>query len=503
MNTTPHRLFFIALTGLVFIHVAVRAQLVTNISAAITISSGAQVTVKGDFVNAAGATISNSGTVDLSGDWINNSGNDVFGLSSGTVILNGASQAIAGSNTTVFNNLTLLGGGIKSLQINTITGGGNGTPAGILDIGTSVIDLQSKNLFISNPSPAAITFSTGIIVSEDADNSSTVQWNIRTTTGNHIIPFGTTGGIQLPLHINLAAGDIGTVTASTYPTAPDNTPLPVTPTMVTHVRDLAGNDNSANTVDRFWQIDKTGLTGTASIRFTFAPSESPANGNLNIVAQRWDAPNLAWQAPLPGQSNPSTNSVLVNNVTASGPWALALLSSPLPITLLNFDARLNKKNKVDLWWTTSSEINNDYFTVEKSRDGMNFEAIAIVDGAGNSTTYLDYAATDDHPYPGINYYRLRQTDFDGHFSFSEIKAVTLDGKTGFDIVLFPNPAQSVLNIMAQEGPYSFVILDATGRRVMEATDQRRVNIQRLSPGVYTLVLYAGENISRKQFTKSE
>src|SRR5258708_2371962 len=81
------------------------AQLMTNNTVAITITGGAQLTVKGDIQNNAGTTIGNSGTIDLNGNWINNSGSSVFGTSAGTVLMNGANQNIDGSNSTVFNKI--------------------------------------------------------------------------------------------------------------------------------------------------------------------------------------------------------------------------------------------------------------------------------------------------------------------------------------------------------------------------------------------------------------
>jgi hypothetical protein len=97
-------------------------------------------------------------------------------------------------------------------------------------------------------------------------------------------------------------------------------------------------------------------------------------------------------------------------------------SSPLPIQLLSFNAIKNNQ-QVDCKWSTAIEFNNDYFTIERSDDAFNFYPIAITDGAGNSNTILNYQFTDYNPLNGINYYRLRQTDFDGHSTLSEIKSV--------------------------------------------------------------------------------
>ncbi len=94
----------------------------------------------------------------------------------------------------------------------------------------------------------------------------------------------------------------------------------------------------------------------------------------------------------------------------------------LPIELLAFNG-ISKNNKVTLSWTTATETNNNYFTIEKSTDCITFYPIGDVEGKGNKTTVSDYLYVDDGACPGINYYRLKQTDFDGVFSYSSIIAV--------------------------------------------------------------------------------
>lgn len=96
----------------------------------------------------------------------------------------------------------------------------------------------------------------------------------------------------------------------------------------------------------------------------------------------------------------------------------------LPIGLIDFSASLNEET-VQLDWQTTSEINNDYFTVERSIDGIEWEVVNLTNGAGNSSSILTYQSLDYNPYPRITYYRLKQTDFDGAFSYSGIQAVNM------------------------------------------------------------------------------
>ena len=95
----------------------------------------------------------------------------------------------------------------------------------------------------------------------------------------------------------------------------------------------------------------------------------------------------------------------------------------LPITLGSFTARLNESGFVDINWTTFSEVNNDFFTIEKSQDGYSFQEHKQVKGAGNSKVPINYSETDKIPFKGISYYRLKQTDFDGKYAYSPIIAI--------------------------------------------------------------------------------
>lgn len=105
----------------------------------------------------------------------------------------------------------------------------------------------------------------------------------------------------------------------------------------------------------------------------------------------------------------------------------------LPITLGDFRAKLNESGFVDLSWTTFSEINNDFFTIEKSKNGFSFQQLRQIKGAGNSTVPLNYYEVDDNPHEGISYYRLKQTDFDGKYSYSPIVAIDNNKTNSFGI----------------------------------------------------------------------
>ncbi len=128
------------------------------------------------------------------------------------------------------------------------------------------------------------------------------------------------------------------------------------------------------------------------------------------------------------------------NLSAIGNYDVFLvkLGQPnlLPLDLLSFSAGLNGK-VVDLHWVTASETNNDYFNVERSADGIYWETVTTADGAGNSAIELHYASSDLKPFSGVSYYRLKQTDFDGHYSYSDMEAIHL--LQAEDLIIYPNP----------------------------------------------------------------
>jgi hypothetical protein len=111
----------------------------------------------------------------------------------------------------------------------------------------------------------------------------------------------------------------------------------------------------------------------------------------------------------------------------------------LPIELVEFNAVLHQ-TRVDVTWVTASEINNNYFTVERSGEGNAWENIALVEGAGTSNQYISYANCDYTPLSGTSYYRLKQTDYDGNSSYSQIAVVNNNSVSDAAVTLFPNPA---------------------------------------------------------------
>ncbi|HLP12938.1 MAG TPA: T9SS type A sorting domain-containing protein [Flavobacteriales bacterium] len=446
---------------IILLPIPLSAQMTNNGN--IQFHSGASVAVKGDFTN--NGTLTDDGTM---------------------VYFNGAAcQTVGGTSVITFKNITLNNTAGLTLQ-NSIT------VSNSLALTSGLMSLGSNTLTISNSATTAITRTTGCIVSEQTNNTGKIKWNMGTTTGAHIFPFSNAAGTYIPFILDLTSGNIGAVTVSTYPTAANNTPYPVTPTAVTHVNDAFGVDNSGNTVNRFWQIDKDGAGGVATLTFNATPAE--VGTLLSLQAQRWNDVTAGWDLPITGQTSLAYGAV-VPGVTTFSPWTLSGNLSTLPIQLLAFNVALNDNEEVDLAWTTLSEINNDYFTIEKTVDLENFETVAVLEAAGSTNQTKHYYSKDVTPFAGISYYRLKQTDFDGNSSYSDLVAVELK-KSGTALSVYPNPATDVFTVLVtanNDAVIAVKVFDASGKCVFVQDaaledNQARMRIEaNLAKGIYTVV----------------
>lgn len=175
----------------------------------------------------------------------------------------------------------------------------------------------------------------------------------------------------------------------------------------------------------------------------------------------------------------------------SDEMAASTLCSVLPVELLYFN--ISQENKtVSLNWSTASEINNDYFTIERSENGHDWHDIQKVDGAGNSSSLVSYSAVDKHPYMGLSYYRLKQTDFDGKFEYSHVRSVNIELTDHSQIEMYPNPTNNNITIVGNENELEDIIICNTlGQNVTLLTQQIEnnktkviIDLTKLSSGIY-------------------
>lgn len=169
----------------------------------------------------------------------------------------------------------------------------------------------------------------------------------------------------------------------------------------------------------------------------------------------------------------------------------------LPVTLIDFTA-MKEKAMVLVQWHTSLELNSDRFEVQHSTDGIGFNKIGSVKAAGNSSTQKDYSFLHATPVKGMNYYRLKQYDLDGHAVVYYIRAVKFDGNEVQDIYIYPNPVtQGTINVQLtaiEKGTYMVSLYNNAGEKITEQSisysgNGAPVNISLpkvLAAGAYTL-----------------
>jgi hypothetical protein len=169
---------------------------------------------------------------------------------------------------------------------------------------------------------------------------------------------------------------------------------------------------------------------------------------------------------------------------------------PMPIELTSFTAH-NKGTGVSLDWSTSQELNNDYFDIEKSVNASDWTVVTRVKGAGNSQTVKNYNAFDANPVSGINYYRLKQVDFDGKSKYSKTVSIKVDGpKTAISVLT--NPFYNTLSVTfnsATSQAVSARLMDITGKlvaaenwSVTSGNVRKDLSAGALNPGMYILTI---------------
>lgn len=181
----------------------------------------------------------------------------------------------------------------------------------------------------------------------------------------------------------------------------------------------------------------------------------------------------------------------------------------LPIELVSFHA-VAVGNTVELKWQTETELNNDYFTIERSSDGETFTGIEIVQGAGNSSQHRNYETVDLNPLAGTSYYRLKQTDYNGAFTYSDVVSVTINKSDLFTIS--PNPVSDsriTLQLNKEEitGDAQWVfITDMSGKTVFTQNLQNEGSLSHaltlpgeLSAGIYVLTVKCLNSTLQKKF----
>ena len=405
-------------------------------------------------------------------------------------------QNLSGSGTFNLNNLTVnnVFSPLPKLILNKDV-----NVTGVLTLTSGITYTTATNILALSSTSSATSGS----------SSSFVDGPIK-KTGNSAFIFPVGSGT---VWARIAIGAPGVVTdafTATYHFYPYASPLPVTAPLsyVSYVE--------------HWILDRT--TGTSNVAVTLY-WESGTRSGINTFSSDLRVDHYTTANTWVDEGSVLTGAVAAGTVTSAAavtsfsPFTFASLTpswltNPLPIELLNFNANVCN-NDVCLDWTTATETNNDYFTVERSQDGVNFTQLGIVDGAGTSTSVRNYSLVDNFPYSGVSYYRLKQTDNNGASTYSNIEMVNFTPEADFSFNVFPNPnngdniniainaskGQEVLVVVyAMTGKESYskvIVINDNGDKVFAIDPSGK-----LAPGIYMITATSQESIySKKMIVK--
>lgn len=214
------------------------------------------------------------------------------------------------------------------------------------------------------------------------------------------------------------------------------------------------------------------------------------------------APPVGLRAPIPTLVVADPADAIPSTIESEGSNILALI---LPVKLTSFKAK-KQDNFSSLTWETSSEINNDFFDVERSSNSVDFVSIGRVQGNGTTNATQNYDFLDRNPLSGKNYYRLKQVDYNGAYEYSDIESVDFsEGRGGIQV--FPNPTADFITIALDRKYEKIKVLNNLGQlvEIISSTEmgnnQIKVNVSDYTPGIYFIEAKVGTEILNKQFVK--
>lgn len=430
----------------------------------------------------------------------------------GTVTIDGnGTQTISGSSTRIPN--------IRKLVMNT-TASGSLTLNVPLDISSS-LTMTSGNIIATSTNSITLTDET--VTSNIGNANSFINgpcyYNVTSNALNNLtFPVG-----KGPKWRPVILGERNSVATSiTYKAEVINTSARSLGYTLPATVDTVSDFN-------YWDVDRTltstgaalptqSLTGTQSITLYYIDGDQVKDpSNLRIVKNTSAAPTTWIDIGGAGSGAPAGFITSTSSPSAFTNYSRFTLGdaigggNPLPIELLSFTATKNK-NTVDVKWETATEINNDYYLVEKSKNGADFETLGRVKGAGNSLSKLNYSIVDDKPFDGLSYYRLKQVDFNDTYTYSKIESVDFNNTKDFSFDVFPNPNKGTNFNIALEGVKNneeilVVIYNVTGKesfsKVLTANENESsvfvINpTHTLSSGVYIITATSNQTIYRKK-----
>jgi formylmethanofuran dehydrogenase subunit C len=295
--------------------------------------------------------------------------------------------------------------------------------------------------------------------------------------GNDVFIFPTgKGGVYSPLHIS-APGIVTDAFTAEYFLADANGAG-----YSTAIREVSLTDIS--TCD-YWILDR--ISGTSAVNVTLTWNQAAGCygfSNPSILAvTRWDGAQWVNEGSTGYSTSGTFGTVISGSIASFSPLAIASVSAPLPVELVSFSASWNA-GVVELNWKTSSELNNDFFSIERSENGIEFDVINIVEGAGTTTESREYLYVDDAPLSGRSYYRLKQTDFDGSFTYSSVVSVWNPRETD-EWIVYPNPVTNKAFVTFNKKVYA-TVYNVLNQPLKQIVNTEQLSVDDLPSGVYLI-----------------
>lgn len=419
-------------------------------------------------INKTGGQVNLQSDVDMSGYFYTINGTSIFNTNQHYVKVGG-----------IFNNFNG-----NSTYTNTGTAGTlefNGTGPQFYNQGASQLDL---NFVVMNNSGSGVTLSSDMFIKSSTGTLTLTNGIISTGSNRVDVANGTatsvstgntnsyiSGNLYRTLSGSAGSYDFPLGTSSSYQRA--NITF-TTATTIPRIQSRFDSWPSGPNTQGGTECSTTyNLPSQNNGYWTLTASANPTSGTYNCTLYPTGATNTAgangWTVEkssvvggpwiLNGTCAASTVAV-VNRTGMNGfsVFGVAQATNPLPIELLSFTGHSEGEQNL-LEWVTATELNNDYFTVERSVDGILYEEVGRTPGAGNSNMELSYMMYDPYPYYPLTYYRLKQTDYNGEYSYSPMISISNQNEGGVEFGgVYPNPSEGIFNVkMYSSGNYSITI----------------------------------------------
>ena len=421
-----------------------------SLRAQLTITSGANlVTNNGTYVVLNNTGLSNSGSISAAG--------------SSSIVFTGTASA----SGTPLNSASA----ISNITINKAAGGvllGNSVPvSNTVQLTSGIINLNGYDLNLGT---------TGNLSGESALSY------ITGTTGGAIVRTAT---LNNPAAVN--PGNLGiTITSSAN--------LGVTTIRRSHQQQTISS--TGNSINRYFDIAPANNTNlNATVRFSYLDGELNGLSKSNLIFYSSSDNGASWFRLGATSTSVASNYVERTGIVFLSRFTLGDNSAILPIRLVSFTGKLLSQG-AELQWVTASENSNAFFEIERSEDGIVFSRFASIPSHGSSNLSQTYTVTDTKPFSGVQFYRLKQIDKDGTYTYSKVVALSKGGFTNKILTVFPSPAHTVVSInftSSRQAKANLQIVNSEGRQVMNreieantGLNTASLNISNLPAGAYYL-----------------